>query len=161
MKKELLLFLIFLLSCSVYSQEKLLASCCDGKEGRCTGSAYCSACTNCSRCKHCAAGGTCGVCTSYSAPVKQKSSNKKDYKSSSSTSKKSSFKSPSEYSVGNYLMVTSETLNLRQGPGVNYDVIEKLYKKSLLVFISYEGEWIKVKVYGSGRVGYVNYKYVE
>lgn len=35
--------------------------------GKCTGSANCSACSNCSRCGHCKSGGTCGVCNSGSS----------------------------------------------------------------------------------------------
>ncbi len=161
MKKQLLLLILFLLSSNIYSQEKLLASCCEDKDGRCTGSAYCSACSNCSRCKHCSAGGTCGVCYSYSAPVKKKSPSTNSSASRRSSSKKSSFKSSSEFDNTSFLIVKSKTLNVRTGPGTNYEVIEKLIKGDFLIYLSFEKDWIKVKVVDSGKEGYVYYKYVE
>ncbi|WP_433811397.1 hypothetical protein [Flavobacterium johnsoniae] len=73
-QKLVLGLLFFFMALAAHSQnDKLLAGCCEAKpkeEGRCTGSAYCSACSNCSRCAHCSSGGSCGVCASYSAPVK-------------------------------------------------------------------------------------------
>ena len=61
----LLLFMFFSLTClSQTLSKKTIASSCHDGEGRCTGSAYCSACKNCSRCAHCSSGGSCGVCSS-------------------------------------------------------------------------------------------------
>ncbi|GGB65155.1 hypothetical protein GCM10007424_01330 [Flavobacterium suaedae] len=156
--KLLNLTLLFLfLSITSFSQEsKLIASCCENKEtksfGRCSGNAYCTACTNCRYCKHCNNGGTCGVCASYNKPKKTTS------KSYSSTT---NYKLPSSYSFGDKLIISSEALNLRAGAGTSYDVVEKLTKGDILTFLSYDGDWIEVRVVESGNKGYVYFKYVK
>lgn len=154
---------MFLISINFYAQDsKLLASCCEGNEakstGRCSGTAYCTACSNCSGCKHCSKeGGTCGVCTSYNTPAKtttQKTTTRKSFTSTNSNSSAS-------YSYGDKLIVISENLNLRDGAGSNYEVVEKLKEDDVLTFLSYSGEWIEVRVVMSGNKGYVNSKYVK
>lgn len=52
----ILIFSLFLLNSCFKANDNV------GHDGRCTGSAYCTACSNCSRCGHCSGGGTCGVC---------------------------------------------------------------------------------------------------
>ena len=154
---------------TAYCQDsKLLASCCDTKPaksfGRCSGDASCTACSNCKYCKHCSKeGGSCGVCATYDAPVraKKKTTKKKTYSSSSTSYSAASYKSPSQYSTDDYLTVTSEVLNVREDAGTNYDIVETLDKGALLKFISYDGEWIEVRVVKSGNTGYVYYKYVN
>jgi hypothetical protein len=174
--------LFFLFVSSMNAQDhKLIASCCDAKpkeSGRCTGSAYCSACSNCSRCAHCSNGGSCGVCTSYSPPVRY---------TPPSTVSGSRVKTPSKYTVTttsnsnlyskpkkevvskkvitNYryedmLAVDSEVLNLREGPGTEYGVIEVLERYAVIKVIAIDGEWLQVKVIESGNNGFVNVKYV-
>lgn len=165
--------------------DKLLASCCDSKpkeEGRCTGSAYCSACSNCSRCAHCSNGGSCGVCASYSPPVRYTSPlkaapSKRRAAYSSKSIAPSSFnseafvnpkskkvtsnkKSTAVYRSEDMLAVDSEILNLREGPGTEYEVMEVLHKDELLKVIAIDGEWLQVKVIQSGNYGFVNAKFV-
>lgn len=175
-----ILFFLFVSSMSA-QDHKLIASCCDSKPkdaGRCTGSAYCSACSNCSRCAHCSSGGSCGVCASYSAPVrytaprtvsggraKTTSKNTVTASSNSNFYSKPKKESVSKKVIINYrtedmLAVDSEILNLREGPGTEYEVIEVLERHELLKVIAIDGEWLQVKVIESGNYGYVNVKYV-
>ncbi|QLC64857.1 SH3 domain-containing protein [Flavobacterium sp. LPB0248] len=160
-----------------------MASCCDGKpkeEGRCTGSAYCSACSNCSRCAHCSNGGSCGVCASYSPPVRYTAAPKATKSRTVNPSAKSaavsftsepSVKSKTKkeavakkavitYSPEDMLAVNVENLKLREGPGNEYNVIENLKKYVILMVIAIDGEWLQVKGIQSGNFGYVNAKYV-
>lgn len=174
--------LFFFLISSVRAQDnKLLASCCDSKpkeNGRCMGSAYCSACSNCSRCAHCSNGGSCGVCASYSPPVRytaprnvSRNRDKTPSKNTLTASSNSNFygkpkkEAVSKKVIINYrsedmLAVDSEILNLREGPSIEYEVIEVLERHALLKVIAIDGEWIQVKVIESGNYGYVNVKYV-
>lgn len=174
--------MLFLFVSAMNAQDnKLIASCCDSKpkeNGRCTGSAYCSACSNCSRCAHCSNGGSCGVCASYSAPVRytaprtvSRGRAKNTSKNTVTTSSNSNFYSkPKKEAVNkrmiiNYhsedmLAVDSEILNLREGPGTEYEVIEVLEKYVVIKVIAIDGEWLQVKVIESGNYGFVNVKYV-
>lgn len=175
-----ILFFFFVSSISA-QDNKLLASCCDAKpkeNGRCTGSVYCSACSNCSRCAHCSNGGSCGVCASYSQPIRHTTTRtgtdsraKALSKSAVTTSSRSNFyvKSKKEavikktivnYRSEDMLAVGSEILNLREGPGTEYEVIEVLDKYELLKLIAIDDEWLQVKVIESGNYGYVNVKHV-
>lgn len=165
---------------------KLVASCCDSKpkvEGRCTGSAYCSACSNCSRCAHCSSGGSCGVCASnssparYSAPSAATPSSKSRTASPSKKAEVVSFTSQTSvksktkkaavvkkaaviYHAEDIVAVNSETLKLHEEPGNEYVVIETLKKYDLLMVIAIDGEWLQVKVIESGNFGYVKVEYV-
>lgn len=126
-------------------------------EGRkCTGSANCTACTTCSGCRHCKKeGGSCGVCSSSSRNQYRTTPNYSSGSSSSYTTKKKD--------RGYYLktlVVTSEILNVRSGPGTNYTISDKLYKNDLLVFLSMQGDWVKVENQKTKRIGYVYFKYV-
>jgi hypothetical protein len=159
--QKLLLMWAVLFCAAVYPQQsKLLASCCDATPkseiknfGRCSGDASCTACTNCRYCKHCSKeGGSCGVCTTYEAPKKVRSTPKR---------KTTAAKLPAQYRRNQMLEVTSETLNVREGAGTGYDIVETLNQGDMLTFISYEGEWINVRVDTSGETGYVYYKYVK
>jgi hypothetical protein len=170
--------LLFLFVSSMNAQDnKLIASCCDSKpkdDGRCTGSAYCSACSNCSRCAHCSSGGSCGVCASYSAPVRYtapRTVSGRRSKTTVTTSSNSNFYSkPKKEAVSskviiNYqsedmLAVDSEILNLREGPGTEYEVIEVLERYAVIKVIAIDGEWLQVKVIESGNYGFVNVRYV-
>ncbi|MGS2738762.1 SH3 domain-containing protein [Sinomicrobium sp. M5D2P17] len=187
----LVLFIGFVFSGSFFSfgqDNKLIASCCEGSEARCTGSAYCSACTNCSRCKHCNSGGSCGVCSgNYRRTQKRTYSNnnsqtyKRKYSTGSSSSNNSNFRnlnsitSHSSYSKNNIyylpndtfskyylktLIVNTETLNLRSGPGTSYPVIEKLTKGQKLTFLAMTGNWVKVNVKSTKTIGFIHYKYI-
>tara|TARA_R110002049_G_scaffold993_11_gene7245 strand:+ start:28074 stop:28244 length:171 start_codon:yes stop_codon:yes gene_type:complete len=52
-------------------------------------------------------------------------------------------------------------LNLREGPGINYKILEKLTNQSTLILIESFGSWLKVKVKNTETIGYVYYKYVN
>lgn len=167
---------------SAHGQDsKLIASSCHADGGRCSGNAYCTACSNCSGCKHCNSGGTCGVCASYDEPVKavyKKPSKKKTVTSNSSLKqsgniktavKKASVKKPANaiyapsqaYSAGDKLNVISEILNLREGPGTDYPVIETLEKDDAVQLLGYDGEWVQVIVIKSKNVGYVKVMFLR
>jgi len=134
--------------------------------GRCTGSAYCSVCSNCSRCAYCNSGGSCGVCSSrnsgtYYTPRRSKRSrysapsrNRKIY-----SPPQTNFNSISD-DYTKTLLVNIETLNLRDGPGTFYPVIEKLNYHQELTLLATDGDWLQVIVKGSEQVGFVYSKYV-
>ncbi len=143
--------MIFMIGSNGYGQtdsDKLLASCCF-ERGRCTGSAYCTACKNCSRCKHCSKnGGSCGVCSSGS-------------REKSSLRRKSKTKPLSKSFDDKVLYVSVALLNLREGAGTNFPIVEKLSKDAKLLYLGKEKLWIKVKVEKSNTIGYVYYKYLR
>lgn len=162
MKNITLISLILLFSNGIAqtSSEKLLASCCSNEEGRkCTGSAYCTACTNCSGCKHCNSGGSCGVCAGGRSNKKSNSKSKSN-SPESTYSVKSKKMSDRNFYKGDHLFVANTTLNLRSGPGTNYEIISKLKLNDELTYIESSGEWIKVKVKKSSIEGWAYGKYV-
>lgn len=173
--KKLILFIIltftlFVLNSCVKANDNV------GHDGRCTGSAYCTACANCSRCGHCSGGGTCGVCGSGSS--KSSSSSDSSYKRSKSkkhtssdsfkTSKAKSSKPPKVFidevninvNSNRYIAATSTT-NIYEKPSFKSKVIEKATKNTKLIQLSKEGSWYKVQVKSSGKKGYVYYKDVK
>jgi len=168
MIKKLLILIIILCSNAVVSQTtKLIASCCtpavEQKEdyGRCSGDAYCTACKNCSACKHCSKeGGSCGVCASYAAPVVAKP-RKVKAKAFTAAGGTTVVKPMKQYKRLQMLEVTSETLNVRDGAGSNYKVLEVINYGDMVTYISHDGEWLYVRVDESGTNGWVNYKFVK
>jgi uncharacterized protein YgiM (DUF1202 family) len=163
---------VILISTGSFAQktsEKLIASCCAAREGRCTGSASCSACSNCSRCGHCNSGGTCGVCSSstrstyyYAAPKipkKKKVRYATDYSTSSAYSNQNAG-ADTHYDEDGIFSVTT-TVNLRKGPSTEFEVIEVLSTGTIVIFKEREGDWAKVEIYRTGSIGYVNIKYLK
>lgn len=170
--KKLIPFIIltlslFLLHSCVKANDSL------GHDGRCTGSAYCTACTNCSRCGHCGSGGTCGVCSgnssgrSSSSETHKKSKPKKHKTSKSYTSsKEASKKAPKvELNVNvnsnNRYIAAINDIKIYEKPSFKSDVITILSKDAKLIQLSKKGSWIKVKVKSNGKIGYVDSKYVK
>ncbi|WP_346983588.1 SH3 domain-containing protein [Chryseobacterium sp. POE27] len=143
-------------------------------DGRCTGSANCSACTTCSRCGHCGSGGTCGVCSgsssgrsSSSGSSYKKRKPKKDKTSSSYTSSKNnSGKTPKvELNVNvnsnNSYLAGIGTVNIYEKRSSKSNIITTVTKNTKLIQLSKEGLWYKVQVKPSGKKGYVYYKDVK
>ncbi|MPT30700.1 MAG: SH3 domain-containing protein [Chryseobacterium sp.] len=140
----------------------------NGHNGRCTGSAYCTACSNCSRCGHCGAGGTCGVCsnkgqrnisiTDYSA---EKPNTSKSYKAS----RKSGFqKTPNtfiDHSDITILTISERSTNIFEKPSFQSKVVENISKNEKLIQISKLDNWYKIKVKSSGKIGFIYYKDVK
>ena len=158
MKKLIIILLLTISHSNCNSQtnsNKLIASCCEDGRG-CTGSSYCTACKNCSGCRYCAKnGGTCGVCNGGRG---------KKYNSYSSSNRKTKTYVNSKIShklfEGKNLYVAVSSLNLREGPGIKYKIIEKLNKNSKLIYMNKDKSWIKVQVEKSNLIGYVYYKYL-
>jgi uncharacterized protein YgiM (DUF1202 family) len=67
---------------------------------------------------------------------------------------------PSETTTNLKLVVTSTELNVRFGPGSEYQVLETLTLGDQVNYISKKGEWILVKT-DAGTKGYVYYKFVK
>ncbi len=143
-----------------------------GHDGRCTGSAYCTACTNCSRCGHCGSGGTC-VCSgnspgrSSSSETHKKSKPKKHKTSESYTSsKEASKKSPKiELNVNvnsnNRYIAGINGTKIYEKPSFKSDVVTTVSKNAKLIQLSKQGSWIKVKVKSNGKIGYIDSKSVK
>ena len=159
MKTSLLMFLFFFsLAClSQTTSKKMIASSCHDGEGRCTGSAYCSACKNCSRCAHCSNGGSCGVCSSN---VSYETTKKKKSKTTSKNFRSSEIKSNNYYNE-DQLLITTQNVNLRSGPSTDYEIIQALPKSMVVFFKERNGEWALVRVMATDRVGYVSLKYLK
>ncbi|MCA8830314.1 SH3 domain-containing protein [Hymenobacter pini] len=135
--------------------------------GRCSGNAYCSACRNCSACGHCAGGGgTCGVCASYSAPVRTyrapartRSSSSRSYSGggSSRSTAPSRPKTVLVESVSYYVAAT--TLNLREAPSADAQVLRVLEQGDIVTVLELVDEkWARVSAASAllgDREGYV------
>lgn len=147
-----------------------------GHDGRCTGSAYCTACSNCSRCGHCSSGGTCGVCgggssESYSSgrSSTKKRKTKKHTASEYYTSSKTNSSKPQKIIIdevnvdlsSNRYITGIATTNIYEKPSLSSKVVTRVYKNEKLIPLSKEGLWYKVKVKSSGKKGYVFYKDVK
>ncbi len=141
-----------------------------GHDGRCTGSAYCTACTNCSRCGHCGSGGTCGVCSgnssgrSTSSETYKKSKPKKYRTSESNTpSKRTSKKVELNVNINsnNRYIAGINGTKIYEKPSFKSNIVTTVSKNAKLIQLSKEGSWIKVKVKSSGKKGYVYYKNVK
>lgn len=138
-------------------------SCCAPPGGKCTGSANCTACSNCSRCGYCNSGGSCGVCSGN----RRKTTNTR----SSNTYSTPAYSNPVNYDSGYNtntpkkitelkLIVTTQELKLRSGPGTENESIENLTLGDQVNYISKDGVWINV-MSESQNIGYVYYKYVK
>jgi len=174
------LFLFFSIH-SAYSQRgELIASCCDAKKGgRCTGSASCTACTTCSGCKYCNSGGSCGVCglstpsksystTTYYTPRKlaiKKSKTKKTISTNNFYNGSSSSVNTENFDLikkGSFFMIKGAKLNLRNGPGITYDIIQELHKTDYgQILGSVIDGWVFVSITKSENFGYVKVENIE
>jgi hypothetical protein len=166
----ILTFNLFLLNSCVKANDNI------GHDGRCTGSAYCTACSNCSRCGHCSGGGTCGVCgggssgkSSSSESSSRKSKSKKhktsdSYKSSRNKSNKPPKVFIDEVNVNvnspRYIAGVSTTY-IYEKPSFKSKVIENVAKNTKLIQLSKKDSWYKVQVKKGGKVGYVYYKDIK
>lgn len=172
-----ILFLFSIQTNPLMGQEiKAVIACCDSPEGKCTGSAYCSACKNCKYCGYCNSGGSCGVCnpnsSKKSAPTyntypkyNTPSNNKSDRSNNSSNGSNNNYLYSlpddiySEYYLKT-LVVNTHKLNLRSGPGSNFSIISSLERNDQLIFYAISEDWVKVKVIETGEFGFVASKYL-
>lgn len=53
------------------------------------------------------------------------------------------------------LMVTGNTVNLRSGPGTNYDIVGQAIKNDILDHLATEGDWFKIRT-NDGSIGYIS-----
>lgn len=66
-----------------------------------------------------------------------------------------------KYKFGDYLIVTSKTTSVRKGAGADYGVVQTIKKNGLLKYLSSNGNWHKVIVVGTDRIGYVYHRNVK
>lgn len=164
----ILTFSVFLLHSCVKANDNL------GHDGRCTGSANCTACSNCSRCGHCGSGGTCGVCSgsysgrSSSSGSSYKKSKPKKHKTSSShaSSKNNYSKAPKvELNVNvnsnNRYIAGINATTIYEKPSFKSKVVAIVSKNAKLIQLSKEGHWFRIQVKSSDKKGYVYYKNVK
>ncbi|MCG2809381.1 MAG: SH3 domain-containing protein [Candidatus Portnoybacteria bacterium] len=50
---------------------------------------------------------------------------------------------------------TIQISNIREGPGANYRIVAVAPKGAELIFLNEEGNWLKVKLVKTGRIGYI------
>lgn len=136
-----------------------------GHEGRCTGSAYCSACTSCSRCGHCGSGGTCGVCSGRSLGNSSSKNKTKKHKTSDAYRSKS-IKTPKvelniNVNSNNRYLAGTGTVNVYEKPSSQSKIVTTVSKNTKLIQLSKKGPWFKVQVKSSDKKGYVYYKNVK
>lgn len=73
----------------------------------------------------------------------------------------------SKYFAGFYGIKASDFLNLRTGPGTEYEIMEQIMPDDQVVCYGYftpdseKNIWLYVKHIGTGRVGYCAYKYLK
>ncbi|KAA0129742.1 SH3 domain-containing protein [Chryseobacterium sp. SN22] len=148
-----------------------------GHDGRCTGSAYCSACTNCSRCGHCGSGGTCGVCgrgssgsNSSSGSSSKKNRSKKQETSASHTSSKAKSKKPPKVLIdkvnininsNNRYFAGVAAVRIYEKPSDKSKTIITVTKNAKLIKLQELKGWYKVRVESSSKTGYVKRKDVK
>lgn len=65
------------------------------------------------------------------------------------------------YKFGDYLIVIAKTTNVHKDAGQDSKVVQTLRKNGLLKFISSHGNWHKVVVPGSDKIGFVYSKNVK
>lgn len=147
-----------------------------GHDGKCTGSAYCSACTNCSRCGHCGSGGTCGVCGggSSESTLSYRSSSKKSRHKKRKTSKiyvssKTESRPPKvvidevnvNINANNRYLTGVAATKIYEKPAFKSNVVAIITKNVRMIQLSKKGKWYKVKVKSSGKTGYAYYKNIK
>lgn len=150
----ILTFSLFLLNSCFKANDNI------GHEGRCTGSAYCSACTSCSRCGHCGSGGTCGVCSGSSSGKSSSSRNSPRKNKSKKHKKSESYKSPKIHideiniNTNNRYIAGIATTNIYKEASTQSKVLTTVPKNTKFIILSKKNSWYKVKV-KDGKVGYV------
>jgi hypothetical protein len=123
----------------------------DKHGGKCTGAANCRACKYC---KHCNSGGSCGVCGGGFT------SNSSAFSNSSSSHSRSSSGGFISYQSG--FLVKAHNVNVRSGPGTNYEVIGGVSKGDIVNGSLNNSSWVKVEFVVSvngnyyTRTGYVS-----
>ena len=157
MQKALVYLLFLYLPLSGIAQltnTKLLASCCETKVGKCTGSASCTACKNCSRCAYCSNGGSCGVCSKRTEiqTFVPKTATKNSSLHIVTTEKKTTSHS--------LFYAANTALNLRKEPVATSAVVEVVKRNGRLIHLATMKDWVKVRVEESGNVGYVPKKFL-
>jgi uncharacterized protein YgiM (DUF1202 family) len=139
-------------------KKKAALSCCEGK---CTGSAYCTACTSCEYCAWCNSGGSCGTCGGGNVPKNNNTYRytatpkhiDKIYKGDSKTlpnitgDRISYYKSKPTY-------ISANTTNVYEYQWNNSSVIIQIpTNRKVKVINSFFGEYWEV--YYEGKTGYV------
>ncbi|WP_294240308.1 SH3 domain-containing protein [Chryseobacterium sp. sg2396] len=142
-----------------------------GHDGRCTGSAPCSACTTCSRCGHCGSGGSCGACTGKSSGRSSSSgSSSKIHKSEKHKAPKAKSNKPPKVRVdqvnininsGNMYFAHVAAVRIYTQPSDKSKAILTVTKNNRLIKLQELKDWYKVKVEPEGITGYVKRKDVK
>ena len=57
--------------------------------------------------------------------------------------------------------ITTADVNLRQGPGTNYQIVTKIPKDVKINVVGKEGAWLKVESKHGGKPGYINEQYAR
>jgi hypothetical protein len=118
--------------------------------GKCIGAARCTACRTCEYCHYCNSGGTCGVCTSNPSSTHQPQYSKKYTNRNNFTKNKK--QSPFTGNQTRFIqlpssaIVTAKNLNVRAGPGTNFEIIDKLSTGDGVTVTEFLGKsWAKIE----------------
>jgi len=57
--------------------------------------------------------------------------------------------------------VTADSLNVRSGPGTNFPIMTEVRRGTLLVVLNRREGWVRVKLAGGSRNGWVSSAYVR
>ena len=128
---------------------------CAELEGRCTGSAYCTACKNCSRCGYCNSGGSCGVCgkraQTYPTKKKKKRTVNKNY---NNINLPSSSSYQSNYLTEDIYVLTHKT-SLRQSATSQSVVLKRLAINDIIQMLDGVSNKYWCKVIFKGEIGWI------
>ena len=122
--------------------------------GRCYGYNPCTVCKNCSSCNYCNSGGSCGMCgsgqNSNQRSTNGSSQNGSSQRGSNNTSAFNSTYESTEIRTINLpatAIVSAETLNVRKGPGVEFEVVARLSAGDAVLVTETAGEkWVKIEM---------------
>ncbi|MEI6411477.1 MAG: SH3 domain-containing protein [Bacteroidota bacterium] len=118
--------------------------------GKCVGSASCNACKTCEYCHYCNSGGTCGVCNSNPSSTHQPQYSKEytNRYNFTENNKQPPF-------IGNQThfiqlpasaIVNAKNLNVRAGPGINFEIINKLSTGDNVTVTEFLSKsWVKIE----------------
>lgn len=64
--------------------------------------------------------------------------------------------------IGEKVYVSADTLNLREGPGVEFNIIDKLFEDGVLIVNESDGDWLNISLENNSEIsGWVSSQYIS